>query len=298
MLRPIVAGLDGSRESIAAADWAAREALRRGLPLRLVHAWEGLPEDDSDADLPELKAPQYHARRVLRAAVERLNERYPQLYIAAEQVRRQPAPALLAEAENAELLVIGSQGLGGIGGFMAGSVAMSTVAHVERPVVLVRADETAADEHLPDGSRTASSRTPYRDVAVAVDLGVSCNEVLDFAFRTAELRQAPLRAVHAWHVPLTRPTPGTEERALIRAEAERELAALLEPWRAKYPDVAVHENLHEGRPAHVLVRAANGAGLLVVGHRRRRAAVGSYTGTVAHALIHHVTRPVALVPHD
>jgi hypothetical protein len=62
--------------------------------------------------------------------------------------------------------------------------------------------------------------------------------------------------------------------------------------------VAVRENLHEGRPAHVLVRAANGAGLLVVGRRMRRAAVGSHTGTVAHALIHHVTRPVALVPHD
>jgi nucleotide-binding universal stress UspA family protein len=258
----------------------------------------GLPDNDGDAELPELKAPQYHARRVLRAAVERLNERYPQLYIAAEQVRRQPGPALLAEAENAELLVIGSQGLGGIGGFMAGSVATATAAHVESPVVLVRAEGTAADERLPDGSGTASPRTPYRDVAVAVDIGGSCDEVLDFAFRAAQLRQAPLRAVHAWHVPLTRPTPGTEERALIRAEAERELAALLEPWRAKYPAVAVRENLHEGRPAHVLVRAANGAGLLVVGRRMRRAAVGSHTGTVAHALIHHVTRPVALVPHD
>ncbi|MGP4051269.1 universal stress protein [Streptomyces sp. 2A115] len=43
MLKPVVAGLDGSRESLAAAGWAAREALRRGLPLRLVHAREGLP---------------------------------------------------------------------------------------------------------------------------------------------------------------------------------------------------------------------------------------------------------------
>ncbi|MGY4742242.1 universal stress protein [Streptomyces sp. ATMOS53] len=151
MTRPVVAGLDGSKESLAAADWAAREALRRGLPLRLVHAWEGLPDDGADADLPEIRVPQYHARRVLHGALELLTERYPGLYISAEQVRRQPGPALLAAAEIAELLVIGSQGTGGVGGFMSGSVAMATVAHVDRPVVLVRADETAADEHLPDG---------------------------------------------------------------------------------------------------------------------------------------------------
>ncbi len=40
MSRIITAGLDGSRESLAAADWAARESLLRDLPCRLVHAWE------------------------------------------------------------------------------------------------------------------------------------------------------------------------------------------------------------------------------------------------------------------
>src|SRR3954467_10821915 len=135
MMRPVVAGLDGSRESLAAAHWAAREALRRGLPLRLVHAWEGLPADEIDAHLPEVRVPQYRARRVLRSAADQLNERYPQLYIAAEQVREQRVPALLAAARDAELLVIGSQGLSGVGGFMSGSVAMATVSHVERPVI-------------------------------------------------------------------------------------------------------------------------------------------------------------------
>ncbi|WP_089107382.1 universal stress protein [Streptomyces hyaluromycini] len=298
MTRHVVAGLDGSRESLAAADWAAREALRRGLTLRLVHAWEGLPDDGADANLPELRAPQYHARRVLRQALDVLSERYPQLYIAAEQVRTQPGPALLAEAADAELLVIGNRGTGGVGGFMSGSVAMATVAHVDRPVVLVRADETAADEHLPDDSGKASTRTPLRDVAVAVDIGGPCDDILDFAFRAAELRRAPLRAVHAWHMPLTGVVPGVEERTRIREEAERELTGLLRPWRAKYPDVIVLENLHEGRAAHVLARAAGGAGLLVVGRRRRRTAIGSHTGPVAHALIHHVSRPVVLIPHD
>ncbi|MEU3795247.1 universal stress protein [Streptomyces fructofermentans] len=298
MTRPVVVGLDGSRESIAAADWAAREALRRGRPLRLVHAWEGLPDEGTEATLPELRAPQDHGRRVLRTALERLNARYPQLYIATEQVRRQPGPALLAEAENAELLVIGSQGPSGVGGYFSGSVALATVAHVGQPVALVRAGFAAADEHLTDSSGKPSVREPYRDVAVAVDTDGSCEDVLTFAFRAADLRKAPLRAVHAWHVTLEHGIPGDEEYARLRGEAERELTALLQPWREKYPSVLVREVLFEGRPTHVLVRAANGAGLLVVGRRRRRAAVGSRTGPVAHALIHHVDRPVVVVPHD
>ncbi|MFK4104294.1 universal stress protein [Streptomyces sp. NPDC019531] len=298
MLNPVVAGLDGSRESLAAAGWAAREALRRGLPLRLVHAREGLPEEETEATLPELRAPQDEARRVLRGAGDRLNECYPQVHIAAEQVRLPPGPALLAESDNAELLVIGSQGLGRVEGLLAGSVAMATVAHAAGPVVLVRADDTAEREHVPDGSGKPSARTPYRDVAVAVDVGRPCDAVLEFAFRAAQLRGAPLRVVHVWHVPFGRGIPDAEERGLIRENAEREFAVLLVPWRDKFPGVFVRDALYEGRAAQVLVKAAGGAGLLVAGRRRRRAAVGSHTGPVAHALIHHVTCPIAVIPHD
>lgn len=299
MIRNVVAGVDGSPEGLAAADWAAREALRRGLPLRIVHAWEaGLPEGAPDAALPELRAPQYHARDVLHSALDQLSEQYPQLSIAAEQVCRLPVPALLAEAESADLLVIGSQGPSGLGGFVSMSVAMATVARIERPVVLVRAGQTAEDEYLPDGDGKHSVGTPCRDVAVAVGIDGPCDAVLDFAFHAAELRRAPVRAVHAWHVPFSRTHPDTDKRIRARTEAERELTELLEPWRDKYPSVLAKENVLEGRPAHVLVGAADGAGLLVIGSRRRRTAVGPHTGPVAHALIHHVRCAIALVPHD
>ncbi|MCT9080173.1 universal stress protein, partial [Streptomyces fulvoviolaceus] len=43
MLPPVIAGVDGSAESLAAAEWAAREAARRDRPLRLVHAWNWHP---------------------------------------------------------------------------------------------------------------------------------------------------------------------------------------------------------------------------------------------------------------
>ncbi|MBC7268712.1 MAG: universal stress protein [Streptomyces sp.] len=301
MIRPVVAGVDGSREGFAAADWAAREALRRGLPLRLVHAWEaGLPEGAVEAAaLPELRAPQQHARHVLRHTLDRLAERYPQLTVTAEQVAKPPVPALLAEGEHAELLVIGSQGPTGLGGFVSGSVAMAAVARCARPIVLVRDGAAAEDEHVPDQTGGPSVRTPCREVAVAVDVDEPSDDVIAFAFRAADLRRAPLRAVHAWHLPVARGLPdAAERRARVCRSAERELAELLLPWREKYPTVSVSEVCHEGRPAHVLVPAADGAGLLVVGLRRRATVTVPHTGPVAHALIHQVRGPVALVPHD
>ncbi|KES04321.1 stress-inducible protein [Streptomyces toyocaensis] len=297
MPKPVVAGLDGSRESMAAAHWAAREALRRGLPLRLVQAWEGPPEDDTGLRPSGPGSPRDHAHQVLRRALVRINEWHPRLYVAAEQVTTAPAAALSAEAEKAELLVIGSQGFGAVGGLVAGSVALATVGHARCPVVLVRAGEKAEDEHLPDAAGKPATHTAFRDVAVAVDTGGPCDDVLEFAFRAAELRRAPLRAVHAWHVPPGRGVVDAEERARLRRAAQRELAAVLEPWHRKFPAVFVREELHEGFPAHVLERAARGAGLLVLGRRTRRSPIGSRTGPVAHALIHHVGRPVVIVPH-
>ncbi|WP_375232016.1 universal stress protein [Streptomyces sp. NWU339] len=49
MTRPIPAGVDGSEESFAAPAWAGREAERRGLPLRPVHAWRFEVHDAFDA---------------------------------------------------------------------------------------------------------------------------------------------------------------------------------------------------------------------------------------------------------
>lgn len=43
MSRTVTVGLDGSPESLAAADWAAREAHLRAVPLRVVHAGERQP---------------------------------------------------------------------------------------------------------------------------------------------------------------------------------------------------------------------------------------------------------------
>ncbi|MFE9017950.1 universal stress protein [Streptomyces sp. NPDC007808] len=297
MLRPVVVGLDGSRESLAAADWAAREALRRGLPLRLVHAWEGgVPPDESE--LPELEAPRYWARRILREATDRLDERYPQVSVSADQMSRPAADALVAAGDEAELLVLGSRAFSGFAGFLAGSVALATVAHVTRPVVLVRSGQTLEDEHEQDAEHRASAHTPYRAVVVGVDPAGPCEELLGFAFESAALRAAPLWVVHTWQLPYVPRALEAKARKEVGPAAVRALDAVLAPWRAKFPSVEVHERVEEGRPAQQLLNAAQDAGLLAVGRRIRPARIGVHTGPVAHAVIHHVRCPVAIVPHE
>ncbi|MEV0173611.1 universal stress protein [Streptomyces sp. NPDC050803] len=300
MLLPVIAGVDGSTESLAAAEWAAREAVRRHRPLRLVHAWSWHPRQD-DGHLATA-AQRHLARHALHQAEERILRTTPGVTLDEDQVEGPATAALLRAADRADLLVLGSRGLSGFTGFLVGSVALGVVARAERPVVLVRADEEAADEHLPGPGGNASVRTGYRDVVLGIDLGDPCDEVIAFAFEAARLRGSRLKVVHAWQPP----SPlglGPGEIGLADAPRQAEewlgfMTAVLQVWSDKYPDVQVVETVTAGRAPSVLVRAASGASLLVVGRRTTDRPAGPRTGPVAHAAIHHVDCPVAVVPHD
>lgn len=302
MSRTIVAGLDGSPESLAAVDWAAREALRQDLPLRLVHAWIQEPAPDAThAPLIGTDQQRHWAERIPREATAALRLRYPDLQVEAVQLSEQPAAALLSAARDSELLALGSRGLGFLAGFLVGSVALSVVAHAARPVVLVRAGETAVGEHLPDGIGKSSTPAPYRDVVLGLDLVRPAEEVLRFAFEAAASRAAALRVVHGWNPPTyfgysaAAVVPGLLDD--LREQEGEALTAALRPWREKYPDVTVTAESVVGPAAHHLIDAAANASLLVVGRRARGTRTGPALGPVVHALMHHSSAPVAVVPH-
>ncbi|MFI9025193.1 universal stress protein [Streptomyces sp. NPDC053560] len=299
----IVAGLDGSRESLAAADWAAREARRRGLPLRLVHAWEGLTAAGSDPDLPELAVPRRWAHQILCEAADAVAQRYPEVCVTCEQVGSVPAEAMREAAEHAEVLVLGSRGLGGVAGVLVGSVALATVARARRPVVLVRAGEEAEDERLPASGGQQIKDTPYREVLLALDPNSACDAPLSFAFDAAVRRRAPLRVLHVWNPPVGYGDLPATAYALgidpeLETRARRAVAAVLHPWRDKLPEQPVIETVTMGRAASSVPVAARRAGLVVVGRRIRHAVVGAHIGSVTHAVIHRVHCPVAVVPHE
>ncbi|SCK36485.1 universal stress protein [Streptomyces sp. WMMB 322] len=287
MERAIVVGVDGSEESMAAAAWAAEEAVRRELPVHLVHAWFWQPVDVPIVRPPDVQ--EQAGKDLLNLAEKELSERYPKVRLSSEAVGESASPALLKAAERAEMLVIGSRGLGALTGYLLGSCGRRVIGSSPRPVVAVR----------------AGTDSPARREVVVGQQGDAeeCSEVLRFAFETAAARGATVRALRAWSLPpvyiytpgpLGPPGQSGGTTALEQAALEKALA----PWRERFPEVPVIAQVEMGNPGHVLVEAAEGAQLLVVGRRTRRAPIGTRIGSVAQACLHHVHCPVAVVPHD
>jgi nucleotide-binding universal stress UspA family protein len=301
MVRTVVAGLDGSPESRAAVEWAAREAQLRGLPLKIVHVWEPVPDPMAQAPLLGAETQQHWTERIPREAAEGVRLRHLGLEVSVEQSTGRPADVLAKTAEDAELLVLGSRGLSGIGGFLIGSVGLATVAHTERPVVLVRAGEQAADEHVPDPVGIPSAATAYRPVVLGLDPTAPDDSVIEFAFDAAARRSTALWVLYGWNLPpyytyALAADPGYHDE-IVRQQSEA-LAAALRPWRQKYPDVEVVEESRAGSAANHLTDVSRDASLLVVGRRVRRGPVGFHTGPVTHAVLHHAAAPVAVVAHN
>ncbi|ANP50616.1 nucleotide-binding universal stress UspA family protein [Streptomyces griseochromogenes] len=296
----VIAGLDGSPESRAAAEWAAREALLRGLALKIVHVWEPVP--DHTARVPQL-GPEAHQRwveRMLCESAEGLRLRHLGLEVTGEQLPGTAADTLCEAARSAELLVLGSRGFGAMGGFVFGSVSLSVVAHVRRPVVLVRAEEQAADEHRTDPAGVPSAAAPFRPVVLGLDIDDPDHTLLEFAFDAAERRETPLRVVHSWPEPPTSLYRFSGDAELYDSLARRRAADftdVLRPWRQKFPGVDVIEASRCGSAAQVLGSASRDASLVVVGRRIRTGPFGAHIGHVTHAALHHITVPVAVVAH-
>ncbi|MFE7210243.1 universal stress protein [Streptomyces sp. NPDC001698] len=300
MPRTVTVGLDGSPESRAAAEWAAREAKLLGLPVRLVHVWEPAPEPRAQAPLPGAETYRHWTERVPREAAEGLRLRHPGVEVRTEHLPGRPAEILTDEAADAELLVLGSRVLGGVGGFLAGSVGLSVVAHAERPVVLVRAGEQAADEHERDPAGIPSAAAAFRPVVLGLDTAHPDEDLIRFAFEAAARRGTSLRVVHGWYPPLYYGYGVPADAELLTSPAVAEAARLTEalcPWRRKYPDVEVAEVSRPGSAAEQLVDASREASLVVVGRRERRNPLGARIGHVTHAVLHHAAAPVAVVAH-
>ncbi|WP_225823949.1 universal stress protein [Streptomyces naphthomycinicus] len=300
MSRTITVGLDDSPESRAAVEWAAREALLRRLPLTIVHVREPMPRYIGRTPLLDPEGYRHRTEQLVRASADGVQLHHPGLDVITEQLTGAVPDVLCEAADRAELLVLGSRGLGGLRGFVAGSVSLDVVARAERPVVLVRAGERAADEHETDPSGAPSAVTAFRPVVLGLDIEHPDDTLLAFAFDAAARRKAALRAVHAWSEPTTSfhgiSGDGAHHDSLERGQASV-LTQVLQPWRQKFPDVEVIEASRCGSAPQVLVDESRDASLAVVGRRIRTGSFGAHIGHVTHCALHHIAAPVAVVAH-
>jgi nucleotide-binding universal stress UspA family protein len=282
--KPIVAATDGSEESLRAVDWAAREALLRGTPLRIVSAAALLPRmigshamSGYDTVADTLRK---HRDEALAAAAERATRIAPGLLVDADHLDGGPAEAVTDAGSGALMLVVGSRGAGAFGAMILGSVSRYVATHAACPVVVVR--------EAPESAR--------RQVGIGVgDLENSAS--LTFAFEEAALRKASLIAIHSWHLPesdISRAGPiFTEpERHVAETETAKRLEQLLDEWRAKYPDVPVSQDVVYGHPGRALAGLSARADLVVLGRR----SVHHGPGSVMHAVLSHAHGPVVIVP--
>jgi nucleotide-binding universal stress UspA family protein len=283
--KPIVAASDGSEEALRAVDWAAREAVLRGAPLRIVSA-PGL--------LPRMVASQGHSEYetvsdvirdesdyALTAATARAAKVAPDLLIDADHLSGGPAEAVTEAGSGALMLVVGSRGVGAFAALVLGSVSRYAATHASSPVVVVREEIGAA----------------HRQVGVGIGGLEGNTAALTFAFEEAALRKASLVAIHAWHTPqsdisragIALTAPG---RSTLEAEATRQLDGLLGEWREKYPDVPVSHDVVHGHPGRILSGVSARADLVVLG--RHPAHHGP--GAVIHAVLNHAHGPIVTVP--
>ena len=141
----VVAGVDGSENSVVAARWALAEARRRGVGLTLVFVWgSGLDTVYPLFDNVRVADLQVHARRILADVAERLSstdrDGCPITTIVMEGV---PGPTLVDQAMDAELLVVGSHGRGPLSRAVLGSVSTYCAHHAKCPTVVVPAPASA-----------------------------------------------------------------------------------------------------------------------------------------------------------
>lgn len=287
----IVVAVDGSDAGSAAVAWAANAATKRNAPLKLVTAYtmpqfmyaDGMipPQELYDQLEEEAMAKINDARELVRSFDENIEVSY---YIAEST----PIDLLLQLSEEADIVVMGSRGLGGLSGLVLGSVSSAVVSHASSPVVVVRKDNDV----------TVNNK--YGPVVVGVDGSDISRKALEYAFREADARGATLRAVHSWadaqvQTSLVGLAAVQSQLDAMTAQERKILQDELAPMREKYPDVKVEEVVDRDRPIQVLKDNSDDAQLLVLGSHGRGGFRGMLLGSTSRALLQYAPCPMMVV---
>jgi nucleotide-binding universal stress UspA family protein len=281
----IVVSIDGSPQSEAAVRWAAHDAVLRQVSVTLMHviapvvvrwpaasmqgsynkwqeenaqevldqALKTLRASASESELPEARTEVVHSTRVLQGLVDASHE--------------------------AQMIVVGSRGMGAFSRLVLGSVSSGLAHHAHCPVAIIHADE-APDATLP--------------VVVGIDGSPTSEAATALAFDEAARRGVDLVVLHAWSDATVTEALGTDWQQ-YEDEARKVVAERLAGWHDRYPDVTVQQRIVRDRPARWLIDESQRAQLVVVGSHGRGGFRGMLLGSVSAAVIQASKTPVIVV---
>ena len=286
----LVVGIDGSDESGTALEWAVAEAQLRQLDLQILHALNVPMVADpygSPIALPRVDELEAYAGNLLTVAQQKATELAPELVVSTRFEMGAPAAVLLRASEEADGVVVGSRGLGSIGGALIGSVSIRLAGKSASPVFIIPPE--VGDLDAVDGP-----------VVAGVDGSAFGDAALLLALKEAALRGTSVRAVCAYHLPwLAMPTDPeliSEFDAAERAYAERMIGESVERVRTQdCQSVAVDLEVIKSPPADALIESGKDAALTIVGSRGHGALRRMLLGSISRAVLQEATRPVAIV---
>ncbi len=283
---PIIVGVDGSSASRVAVDWAARDAARRGVAVKLVHvlvppavmAFPDVPMPPGFAEWQDEEG-----RKLLDAAVTTVQEAATdagaEVEVSTDMVAGPAIPVLADLSSAAQMIVVGSRGRGALARALLGSISTGLAHHAHCPVAII---------HDEDPLMERPSQAP---VVVGVDGSPASEEAVAIAFEQASFRGVDLVAVHAWSDTGVFEFPGADWSTL-QAAGEQTLSERLAGWQERYPDVPVRRVVVADKPAHQLIEQGESAQLLVVGSHGRGGFTGMLLGSVSTAVVHGARMPV------
>jgi nucleotide-binding universal stress UspA family protein len=285
----ILVGVDGSAESDAAIRWATNEAIMRDAPVTLMHVVEPAVVSWTigafQATITEWQ--EENAQRVIEQAQKMMHASVGESEPPTVHTKVRyaiVATALIDASKQAQMIVVGSRGLGALGRVMLGSVSRGVLHHAHCPVAVVHADEAQA----PD--RTSP-------VLLGVDGSPASEAAIALAFDEASRRGVDLVALHAWSDVGVYPVLGMYWQE-YEDEGHEVLAERLAGWQQRYPDVQVHRRIVCDQPARSLLEESQQAQLVVVGSHGRGGFTGMLLGSVSSAVAEASKAPVIVVrPH-
>ncbi|HEX9834646.1 MAG TPA: universal stress protein [Mycobacterium sp.] len=253
---PVVAAIDGSDTAIHAALWAIDEAIARSVPLRLVYVTKAThpSADDYYADI-------HHAETSIRAAQDAVEATGRPVKIETAILSGLPAVSLIAESQDADMVCVGSVGIGRYARAILGSTATELAEKARCPVAIIR-----PQGEMPRGA------TPW--VVVAVTDEPDNESVVQQALDEARLRQAPV---------------------LMLGKRDG-LDDIVAQSKARYPELHVYPVANSADVARFLRKHDESVQLAVIGGSRADE-VMQILGPQGHPLLRRTAASVLVVRH-